>query len=118
MTHKSEIKIQVELGADRIPEKIVWDSSDSPENQKPTECKAFILSLFDKEYKDTFRIDLWTKEMQVAEMDRFVYFTLKGITETYHKATQNNQLSNHLAQFTEFFGQESGILPKEENDVQ
>ncbi len=114
MKHNSEIKINVELGTDRIPEKIMWESSDNPDGKTPTECKAFLLSLFDKEYKDTFRIDLWTKEMQVAEMDRFVYFTLKGITETYHKATQNTKLSNQLAQFTEFFGQESGILPKEE----
>jgi gliding motility-associated protein GldC len=110
----SKINLNVELGADRIPEKITWESTDNPQNEGPLECKAFLLSLFDKEHKDTFRIDLWTKEMQVSEMDRFVYFTLKGIAETYHRATQNTDLSNHLAKFTEFFGEESGILPKEE----
>ncbi len=110
----SKISLNVALGPDKIPEKITWESTDNPLGSEPTECKAFLLSLFDKEHKDTFRIDLWTKEMQVSEMDRFVYFTLKGIAETYHRATQNTELSNHLAKFTEFFGEESGILPKEE----
>jgi len=110
----SKINLIIELGADKVPEKITWESTDNPDGKGPIECKAFMLSLFDKEYKDTFRIDLWTKEMQVSEMDRLVYFTLKGMTETYHKATQNADLANHLAKFTQFFGEESKILTKEE----
>ncbi len=111
--HKSEIKIDVNLDAEKVPEKIVWQSSDNPSAEAPQECKAFFLSLFDKEHKDTLRIDLWTKEMQVAEMDRFLYFTLKGLSESYHRATNNNDLANHLRRFTDFFGEESGIIPKE-----
>jgi len=111
--HKSEIKINVRLDEEKVPDQIMWHSSDNPDAESPQECKAFFLSLFDKEHKDTFRIDLWTKEMQVAEMDRFLYFTLKGLSESYHRATNNNDLANHLRRFTDFFGEESGIIPKE-----
>ncbi len=111
---KSEIKINVALDDDKIPESIHWQSTDNPENANQQECKAFLLSIFDKDHKDTLRIDLWTKEMQVSEMDRFVYFTLRGIAETYHKATNNTELANQIGKFSEFFGEESGILPKTE----
>jgi len=109
---KSQIKIDVDLDNQKIPESIKWSSTDNPENKDVQECKAFILSIFDKEHKDTLRIDLWTKEMQVAEMDRFVYFTLRGIAETYNRATNNTDLANQIGKFSEFFGEEAGILPK------
>lgn len=111
---KSEIKINVSLDEQKIPESIHWFSSDNTENKDPQECKAFLLSIFDKEHKDTLRIDLWTKEMQVSEMDRFVYFTLRGIAESYNRATNNTALANQIGKFSEFFGEESGILPKTE----
>lgn len=109
---ESQIKIDVKLDDQKIPESITWSSTDNPNQSSDKECKAFLLSFFDKEHKDTLRIDLWTKEMQVAEMDRFVYFTLRGIAESYNRATNNTELANQIAKFSEFFGEESGILPK------
>lgn len=109
---ESQIKIDITLDDQKIPDKIKWTSTDNPDQSRDKESKAFLLSFFDKETKDTLRMDLWTKEMQVAEMDRFVYFTLRGIAETYNRATNNTDLANHIAKFSEFFGEESGILPK------
>jgi hypothetical protein len=50
--------------------------------------------------------------MQVAEMDKFMYQTLKGLAETYFKATNNSQLSNDFMRFVQYFGEKTETLPK------
>ena len=64
MSKKSEIKITIELDEQSVPANIVWEASDNPDG-KPKHCKAMLLSLFDDETRDTLKIDLWTKEMQI-----------------------------------------------------
>ena len=93
---KSKIEIEIGLNEDKHPESIHWKSDDNPEGQNYTECKAMMLVLFDKEYKDTFKIDLWTTEMQVVEMDRFIFQHLKSLTDTYFRATGNNKLASEM----------------------
>ena len=80
---------------------------------KNKEIKAFLLSMFDADTKDTLKIDLWTKDFQVMEMDRFFYQTFRAMCDTYQKATQNNELANAMRDFTNYFGEKTGIiLPK------
>ena len=69
-----------------------------------------LLSFFDEESKDTLKIDLWTTEMQVIEMDRFFFQTLRGLADTYFKATQNAELATSMRQFVHYFGEKTGIL--------
>jgi gliding motility-associated protein GldC len=107
---KSKIEIEIGLNEDKHPESIHWKSDDNPEGQNFIECKAMMLALFDKEYKDTFKIDLWTTEMQVVEMDRFVFQHLKSLADTYFRATGNNKLASEMQMFVDYFGKETGIL--------
>ena len=65
---KSQIKINVQLDDNNIPEKL-FGSSDG--GQDLSECKAAFLSFWDNKSKDTLRIDLWTKEMRTDEMKYF-----------------------------------------------
>ncbi len=116
MKKKSKIELTIGLDEKNIPEKIYWKSNDNPEGKERTECKAMLLSLFDKEHLDTFKIDLWTKELHVAEMDRFMFQTLKSLANTYFKATNNGQLSNAFQSFVHYFGQQTEIIPKENED--
>lgn len=111
----SNISIRVELDEQKIPANIQWRSDDHPENNDYQDCKAFSLALFEKEYKETLKIDLWTKDFQVAEMDRFIYNNIKGLTETYQRATKNKQLVGAMRQFVKYFGEETGILEKPES---
>lgn len=108
---KSNINIEVQLDNDKQPELIKWEA-ESPDGPVTRESKAMLLAFFDRETKETFKIDLWTKDMQVAEMDRFVFQSLKSITETYFKATQNTELSNQMKGFVQHFGEFTGIIPK------
>ncbi len=111
MSKKSNILIEVGLDDKNVPEKILWTANDGS-GEKTQECKAMLLSFFDQETKDTFKIDLWTKEMQTVEMDRLMFQTLRALSDTYFRATQNKELSNAMRQFVDYFGQETEIIPK------
>lgn len=112
MKKKSEIKIRIGLDEKNVPEQIKWRSSDGPQAGKTQEAKAMLLSLFDKDHLDTFKIDLWTKDMQVMEMDRFFFQTLRALADTYYKATQNAKLATDMQRFVHYFGEQTEILKK------
>ena len=110
--HKSQIKVNVGLDENRVPVKMEWEASDNPNGEETKECKALLMSVFDKESKDTMKIDLWTTEMQIAEMDRFFFQTLRAMSDTYFKATQNKELANDMHRFVQYFGEQVEIIPK------
>ena len=108
---KSTIKIEIELDEHQVPEKIYWTASDNPD-QKNMAAKGMLLSLFDPQTRETLKIDLWTKEMQVLEMDRFIYQSIRGLADTYFKATSNDKMASAMREFVQFFGEETDIIPK------
>ena len=109
MSHKSNIVITVQLDEKKQPVKLDW-SADSPDGPQQREAKAMLLSFFDKETLETYKIDLWTKDLQIAEMDRLMFHTLRALTETYHNATKNSELSNQMGAFVDHFGKFTGII--------
>jgi gliding motility-associated protein GldC len=106
----SGIELKIGLNEDKMPETIMWRSDDNPNGQDFSHCKAMSLAVFDQDTKDTLKIDLWTTEMQVVEMDRFVFQTLRSIADTYYRATNNQQLANDMQLFVDYFGKQTGIL--------
>jgi gliding motility-associated protein GldC len=112
ISRNSEIKINVGLTDSNIPLKIEWESDDTPgPDQGKHQAKAMLLSVFDQHTLETLKIDLWTKDMQIMEMDRFIYQTMRAMADTYLKATGNNQLANDMQKFTVYFGEKTGIIP-------
>lgn len=109
----SDIKLQVGLDAENVPVEIKWQASDNPQTSEPTDCKAIMLSVFDGETHETLKIDLWTKDMQVIEMDRFFFQTLRAMADTYFRATQNKNLAADMQRFARYFGEQTEIIPKE-----
>jgi gliding motility-associated protein GldC len=112
MSKSSVISITVNLDENNHPKQMFWQADDAENPSEKKEVKAMLLSLFDKDHLDTYKIDLWTSEMQVVEMDRFVFQTLRALADSYHKATNNTNLSNAMQGFAEYFGEETDILPK------
>ena len=111
MSDKSnQIKINIELDDNKYPVKMTWASEDMPSDKPDPECKAFLLSLFDKDYKDTYRIDLWTKEMQIPEMDMFMYYTLKGLADSYYNATKNSELASAMRQLADYMADKNKLF--------
>ncbi len=107
---KSKITITVTLGDDKIPEKITWSAPDQDINNQ--EARALLLSFFDPETKETLKMDLWTNKMQVVEMDRLIFQTLRGLADSYYRATNNQKLATAMQQFVQYFGEETEILRK------
>lgn len=107
----SDINISIGLNEEKMPVRIDWKASDNPNGSQT--AKAVLLSLFDEESKETLKIDLWTTEMQVMEMDRFFFQTLRGLADTYFRATQNKEVASEMKGFVHYFGEKTGILKKE-----
>jgi len=108
---KTEIKVSVTLDEANIPDTIVWKSDDDKTNQEHV-SKAMMLALFEKDTMETVKIDLWTKDMQMQEMDRFFFQTLKSMADTYFKATKNNVLASRMQEFARYFAEETKIIDK------
>lgn len=106
----SEIKINITLDPTRVPHRIDWIASDA-HMDIPAESKSVFLSLLDKDTLDTSTLFLWTKECQVAEMDRNVYYALTALADGYYRATQNAELANEMRRFVQYFGEKTGIIP-------
>jgi len=99
--NKSNITLEIDLDENKIPEKMYWSAPDG--GIIKSESKAFLLSVWDKESKDTFRIDLWTKDMRVDDMKRFFHQTLVSMADSIEKATDEDKMAEDLRDFCEHF---------------
>ena len=109
---EKNIQIRVALDPENRPVQIRWSAEDDPNGVRWQDSKAMLLALFDRETLDTLKIDLWPRDMQVMEMDRFFFQTLRSLADTYFRATQNNQLSADFQRFVQYFGEQTEIIPK------
>ena len=107
----SEINFKIHLDEQHIPLKMEWQASDSP-NKGLQECKAVLLSIWDGKERTALRIDLWTKEMRIDEMDQFVYQTILTLADSYQRATNNSKGSQDLRDFSKAFGEKAGLFKK------
>lgn len=109
-----EIKLKVKLDDNNVPQEIQWASDDPPSKGTFASTKGFFLSLFDEKSLETLKIDLWTAKLEVGEMNRLCYYALKGMADSYYNATKNEQHANDLARFSQYFGEETGVLKKKD----
>lgn len=102
-TIKSEIKFNVELDENRIPEKLTWTAQDGGVEQE--EAKAMMLSIWDSKAQETLRIDLWTKDMPVDEMKLFFHQTLVAMSDTFQRATADEKMADTMKDFCDYFAE-------------
>jgi gliding motility-associated protein GldC len=102
MHNQSTITLQVTLDDNKLPSDIKWQATAS-EAEDMQQAKAFMLSLWDPKERGALRIDLWTKDMMVDEMNDFFFQTLMTMADTFTRATQNAELSNELKTFAKEF---------------
>ena len=93
----SEIKFEIELDQNRVPEKLFWTAEDGGVAKE--EAKAIMLSIWDSKAKETMRIDLWTKDMPVDEMKIFFHQTLVAMSDTFKRATDDEKMTNTMKDF-------------------
>ncbi len=101
--HTSEIRLNVGLDENKIPENIKWTAEDG--GIADEETKAIMLSVWDNKKKESLRIDLWTKDMPVDEMKIFFHQTLSAMADTFERATDDKKMSATMRDFCEYFAE-------------
>ncbi|MCR4033548.1 MULTISPECIES: gliding motility protein GldC [Flavobacterium] len=99
----SEIKFNIELDENRVPEKLTWSAQDG--GVQAEEAKAIMLSIWDSKAKETMRIDLWTKDMPVDEMKIFFHQTLVAMSDTFKRATDDEKMADTMKDFCDYFAE-------------
>lgn len=92
---KSNIHFTVELDANNIPERILWDATDKPE-EGLTETKSISLALWDHQQRNTLRIDLWSKDMPVDDMKRFYIDCIGGLSQSVLTSTGDDFMAQEM----------------------
>jgi len=101
---KSEIKFNITLDENNLPEEITWEATDSGINGAIA-AKSILLSVWDPNENNTLRIDLWTKDMMVDEMKIFVHQTLLSLANTLERATQEDKMAADLRDFCNHYAE-------------
>ena len=101
----SQIRIDVTTDDDGV-NTIRWEADDAPEPGLQR-ANAMLLALWDPEHRNALRIDLWTREMTVDDMNDFVYQTLLSLADTYRSATKNDGLMSDIKIFAREFAEKA-----------
>ena len=102
-----QIRINVTLDDNHLPEKVEWDADDSPERK---EAGAAMISFWDTKEKQAMRIDLWNKDFTTDEMKSFFVQTLLTMNDTLERATGDKETSEGIRQFGMELGKWMGVL--------
>ena len=113
---ESTITINVQLDADKVPQQISWDASESTV-ASPQNAKAVFIAFWDGIDKSAMRIDLWTKDMMVDEMADFYYQVFITMGDTFQRATKNEALSEDIKSFAKDFHKKFIDFEMEKNKV-
>lgn len=105
----SQIRFNVMLDKENLPVQIQWDADDADVDGMQ-EAKSVILSLWDGLQQNALRIDLWTKDMNVEEMNLFMFQTLSTLGDTYERATNNPELAAEIREFAHHFGHKADVF--------
>jgi len=99
----SEIRLTVHNDGEGVTD-IRWRADDAPDPGEQV-AKAMVLALWDAEARNALRIDLWTKDMTVQDMNDFFFQTFLTLADTYQSATGDADLMAEIKIFAREFAQ-------------
>jgi gliding motility-associated protein GldC len=106
--HNSEIKINIGLDEQRVPEHLDWTATDGGVNHAP--AKAILLSVFDKKTQDTLKVDLWSKDMTTDEMKKFIHQTFMAMADTLERAADEKEVAAEMRIFGKNIGKKMKLF--------
>jgi gliding motility-associated protein GldC len=92
---KTNITFAIELDNNNVPDKILWNATDKPD-EGLSETKSISIALWDHKQKNTLRIDLWSKDMPLQEMKRFYIDCIGGLAQSSLSATGDEFMSAEM----------------------
>lgn len=108
--HTSNISVKIDLDENKVPEKMTWEAPDSGVSKADT--KAAIVSFWDEKAQETLRIDLWTKEMPVDQMKKFVHQNIMALADTLERAANEKERAQELREYAMELGEKMNILKR------
>ncbi len=110
VAHSSDINIKVGLDENRVPEEMTWSAPDSGvENSK---TKAAMVSIWDEKAQETLRIDLWTKDMPLDQMKKYIHQNIMALADTLERAGGEADYANELREYGLGLGEKMNILKR------
>ena len=106
----SNINLNISLDENNVPEKINWTALDSGIDKAPT--KDSIISVWDEKTQETLRIDLWTKDMPVDQMKKFVHQNIMALADTLERAANEKENAVELRNSAISLGEKMNILSR------
>ena len=103
----SEINFKVTVDENYLPINIAWEATDAGEK---SESKSVMIALWDAKENNTMRIDLWTKEMSIPEMKKFYHQNIMTLTDTYVRATNDDETAKDVRDFFAGIGKKIGVI--------
>lgn len=105
MSTTSEIRLAVTMDDDGVTG-IEWQADDSPE-PGTHRADAMVLALWDPVARNAMRIDLWTKGLNVDDMNDFYFQTLLSMADTYQRATNDKVITAEFKLFAQRFAEQA-----------
>ena len=103
ITKNTEIKIEVSLDENNIPEHMNWTAEDGGILRQET--KAMLLSFWNSKAQETLKMDLWVKDMPVDQMQLFFHQTLVSLSDTFYEATKDEKMTATMKDFCDYFAE-------------
>jgi gliding motility-associated protein GldC len=102
----AEINFKVTLDENNLPIDIEWTASDTAGKGK---SKAIMIAIWDPTEGSTLRFDLWTKDMMVDEMKQFFHQNLLTMSDTFKRATGEENIVEDLKDYCDHFAEKMEI---------
>jgi gliding motility-associated protein GldC len=104
---KKQIRIDVTLDDNHLPEKVEWEADDS---DGAREASAALISFWDKKEQQALRVDLWNKDFTTDEMKTFFVQTLLTMNDTLERATGDKETCEGIRAFGLELGKRLGVI--------
>ena len=105
MHTRHDIRISV-LRNDDLVEDVRWEADDAPDPGEQ-QAKALLLALWDADARNALRIDVWTQDMTVEDMNDFFFQTILTLADTYRSATGDLELMSDIKAFARDFAEKA-----------
>jgi gliding motility-associated protein GldC len=110
VAHRSDIKINIGLDENRVPEEMNWSAPDSGVDNAKT--KAAMISIWDEKAQETLRIDLWTKDMPLDQMKKYIHQNLMAMADTLERAGGEADYAKELREYALDLGERMNVLKR------
>lgn len=108
MSNESQINLFITLDNKKLAEKIEWRADEAGFDGKK-ESQTIMLLLWDKKEKMTYSIDLWTKDMNIEDMQIHFHQMFLKMADTFERATQSSDVAEMIRDFNSEFAKRTGI---------